>query len=466
MMGVSGEAMSKQEDEIYSTMFSSLKHPARRKILRMLEDRQMTFSEMLDTLQVTSSNLTYHLESLGELLIKMDNGKYKLSTFGEATVTTMKRVEEAPTKKSKGLSLLSIQWKSVFAVLSIIIILLASLSAIQYVSYGKLMQDQADIQNSINEMQTSLNQSAIQNQQLQSNISQLAAANQQLLSWGTGTDKAIGFIRNVLRINITAYTASLLSDTVAYRSDLGDVLEEKLKYSLTSQSGNDSEIDITLRFRNNHFSQYQLFVDVGSPIYLDPPPIDSLAYVRDFLARYQAYTGEPYLGDMRTLMGLVNETNANSTTLNHTKLAKYGTIASGYDILMYTEKGVDFTAKSLWFEFQDHLLSEFTDGWFLFTIGSTQVSISKPQAILIAEDAASSFSWNSEGTLVNNFTLVLSGVSVTSSPHPREPSSTALIPLYFIVFPLDKTYPGQINSISVEVWGDNGQVGTIKPLTG
>jgi hypothetical protein len=465
-MGVSGEAMSNPEDEIYSTMFSSLKHPARRKILRMLEDRQMSFSEMLDTLQVTSSNLTYHLESLGELLVKMDDGKYKLSTFGEATVNTMKRVEEAPNHKSRGLSLLSIQWKSVFAVLAVAIILLGSLSAIQYASFGKLAQDQNDLQNGLNAMQTSLNQSAAQNQQLQSNISQLAAANQQLLSWGTGTDKAIGFIRNVLRINITAYTASLLSHTAAYRSDLGDVLEEKMKYSLVPQSSNDSEIDITLRFRNNHFSAYQLFIDVGSPIYLDPPATDSLTYVRDFLARYQAYSGEAYLSDMRTLMGLVNETNANATMLNHTKLGTSGTIADGYDILMYNENGVDFTAKSLWFKFESHCLTGFTDGWFLFTIGSTEVAISQQQAILIAEDAATGFSWSTDGMLVNNFTLLLNRVTVSSNPEARGPSSTALIPLYFIIFPLDKTYPGQINRLSVEVWGDNGQVGTIKPLTG
>ena len=31
------------EDEIYSTMFSSLKHPVRRKILRMLGNKPMTF---------------------------------------------------------------------------------------------------------------------------------------------------------------------------------------------------------------------------------------------------------------------------------------------------------------------------------------------------------------------------------------------------------------------------------------
>jgi DNA-binding transcriptional ArsR family regulator len=457
---VSGVAMSNQEDEIYSTMFSSLKHPARRKILRMLENKQMTFSEMLDTLQVTSSNLTYHLESLGELLIKMEDGKYKLSSFGEATVNTMMRVEEAPAKNSRGLSMMGIRWKSVFAVLAIAIILLGGLASVQYLSLGQLTRDQDNLQNGLNTMQTNLNQSVTQNQQLQSNLDQLSAQTQQLMSWGTGTDKAISFIRNVLRINITAYSASLLSDTVNFRPDLGSVLEEKLKYSLTC---NTSEVDITLRFRNNHLSQYQLFVDVGSPIYLDPPSTDSLTYVRNFLTRYQTYSGEAYLGDMITLMGVVNETNSNSTTLNHTKLSTSGTIANGYDILMYTENGLDFTAKSLWFQFQNRQLTQFTDGWFLFTIGSTQVDISQPQAVLIAENAAEHFTWASEGTVVNNFSLVPSGVSVSFSPHPRNESS-ALIPLYYIVFPLDKTYAGQIASIGVEVWADNGQVGTIYPL--
>jgi DNA-binding transcriptional ArsR family regulator len=61
--------MPDSEEEIYSIMFSSLKHPARRKILRMLADSSMSFSEMLEALGVSSSHLTYHLENLGGLLL-------------------------------------------------------------------------------------------------------------------------------------------------------------------------------------------------------------------------------------------------------------------------------------------------------------------------------------------------------------------------------------------------------------
>jgi DNA-binding transcriptional ArsR family regulator len=57
--------VSDGQEEIYSIMFSSLKHPARRKILRILADKPLTFSEMLEILGVSSSNLTYPPRQLG-----------------------------------------------------------------------------------------------------------------------------------------------------------------------------------------------------------------------------------------------------------------------------------------------------------------------------------------------------------------------------------------------------------------
>lgn len=89
--------MSVSEEEPYSTIFASLKHPIRRRILRMLSEKPMSFSEMLEVLGVSSSFLTYHLENLGELVGKIDDGKYRLSSFGEAAMATMTKVEDIPT---------------------------------------------------------------------------------------------------------------------------------------------------------------------------------------------------------------------------------------------------------------------------------------------------------------------------------------------------------------------------------
>ena len=41
----------RNEEEIYSIMFKSLKHPVRRQILRMLNDKPMPFMEMVELLR-------------------------------------------------------------------------------------------------------------------------------------------------------------------------------------------------------------------------------------------------------------------------------------------------------------------------------------------------------------------------------------------------------------------------------
>jgi hypothetical protein len=92
-----GKLVTVSDEEPYSTIFASLKHPIRRTILRMLSKKPMSFSEMLGVLGVSSSFLTYHLENLGELVGKIDDNKYRLSSFGEAAIATMTKVEDIPT---------------------------------------------------------------------------------------------------------------------------------------------------------------------------------------------------------------------------------------------------------------------------------------------------------------------------------------------------------------------------------
>jgi DNA-binding transcriptional ArsR family regulator len=134
--------MSNFEEETYSTIFTSLKHPVRRKILRMLSEKPRNFSKMLEDLEIPSSHLTYHLENLGELVSKTEDGKYKLSTFGEAAATTMSKVEEAPKVREPNRFLsMSIKWKSFFGMLMIGLIVLASVSYIQYQSLNKLSSE-------------------------------------------------------------------------------------------------------------------------------------------------------------------------------------------------------------------------------------------------------------------------------------------------------------------------------------
>jgi len=88
--------MSDFEEDTYSVIFSSLKHPIRRGILRMLAGGTRSFSELQEAFRIESGHLTYHLESLGHLVTKGEDGRYVLSSFGEAAVSMMHGVEEGP----------------------------------------------------------------------------------------------------------------------------------------------------------------------------------------------------------------------------------------------------------------------------------------------------------------------------------------------------------------------------------
>ncbi len=81
-------------DETYSVIYSALKHPVRRRILRMLKEEELTYTQILNKLGIDTGHLNYYLESLGELVAKTSEGKYRLSEFGKAAIKLMAGVEE------------------------------------------------------------------------------------------------------------------------------------------------------------------------------------------------------------------------------------------------------------------------------------------------------------------------------------------------------------------------------------
>jgi DNA-binding transcriptional ArsR family regulator len=117
----------KIEEETYSLLFRSLKHPIRRKILRILVDKELAFSEILNILSIDSGHLSYHIENLGDLVKRSDNGKYGLSSIGVAAVNLMSGVEEAPRLLAPTGKL---RWKNIRNILmgAVLVILVASVA--------------------------------------------------------------------------------------------------------------------------------------------------------------------------------------------------------------------------------------------------------------------------------------------------------------------------------------------------
>jgi hypothetical protein len=434
--------MSGSMEDKYSTMFSSLKHPARRKILKMLSEKSMTFSEMLEKLDIPGSHLTYHLETLDEFLVKMDDGKYKLSNFGEASVSMMKGAEEVPSKTKK-VSRLSLKRRTVFAVLLISLVLVASLSFVQYLSFSQLSKDY---------------------KLLQDDFEKIKSQNQQLSLLNSTTDKSLNFLRDVIQIDLSEYQVTLLSHTVEDNSDLGHTTEEIFKFSLAD---GDSQLDLVLRFRNNHFSLYQISILEGFPPYapgfVQSKVPDIVNATQGFIERYKSVANDSYLDEFGKLLSAATETNT-EVTMGNTKLRIALNGDNAKVTLLYTANGFDYPTKSLTLVFENHALQEIDDDWFLYKVGSTQVDISRNQAIDIARNAAANFEWNASGVQVSNFNVLNDPVSALFFPHPRTDPLT-LMPYWYITLYLDREYPGGVSSITVGVWADTGEVANIEALS-
>jgi len=109
------------EEETYSLILLALKHPLRRKILRMLYDKSLSFSEILESLSIDSGHLNYHIKSMGDIITHTKEGKYALSSVGKAAMELVGKVEEQDKstrtkKRTERISKLAIIFSAIFAI--------------------------------------------------------------------------------------------------------------------------------------------------------------------------------------------------------------------------------------------------------------------------------------------------------------------------------------------------------------
>jgi hypothetical protein len=153
--------MSTSDEDSYSMIFTSLKHPIRRRILRILSNEQQSFSDLQKQFKIESSHLTYHIDGLGSLLFKTDDGKYTLSSLGDAAVSMMKNVEE-PTAASMHTVSRPFGRMSGWKVLSLILVcgLVASLifNGIVLLRFNDLASSNSEVNKAYSDLANQFNQ--------------------------------------------------------------------------------------------------------------------------------------------------------------------------------------------------------------------------------------------------------------------------------------------------------------------
>lgn len=242
--------VSNNDEEPYSSIFASLKHPVRRKILRMLSKKPMSYSEMLEVLGVSNSFLTYHLENLGELVGKTDDGRYRLSSFGEDAMATMTRVEDIPAttpQQSPQTKPKKIMWKSVPIALGLICIVL-----IAFIAYFAVARISA--QNSYNSIQN-------QNKQLQTWLAGNETWLNQTETWLIGNETLLQQAQ-VNNTNLQKQVDYLNSEIASYQNQINNMLQtlitaqgfaDGLQLTMTLEKANYSlgePINLTLKITN------------------------------------------------------------------------------------------------------------------------------------------------------------------------------------------------------------------------
>ena len=109
--------MMSSEEDTYTSIFNALRHPIRRRILRMIEGRPSTYTEVLNGLGIDNGLLNYHLDSLRELVTKGGDERYTLSDYGRAALSLNRRIEDPPETNRKNSRAASSTVKALLVVL-------------------------------------------------------------------------------------------------------------------------------------------------------------------------------------------------------------------------------------------------------------------------------------------------------------------------------------------------------------
>jgi hypothetical protein len=400
----------------------------------MLDSKPMTFMELVEALGISSPNLTYHLESLGDLISKSDSGHYRLSSFGQTSVSTLKGVEDVHNVAESKNRLLSQRRRLIFGIMLIVIVFLSCFSGLQ----------------------------VYQNSQLSKSNQALYAENQQLMSWGMGTSRVASFLRDVAYIDTNSYAITLLSNTLQWRTDFGGVTEEEVSYSLKSRTSN---LNTLFRFRNGHFSRYELVMIESYPISTRHEANNLIVAAYAALSGYQEYSGDDYLTDMINLLSKVTSTQSTTIVEGNMKL-RISTSGSSAELLwMFTENGIDYQSKGLQMTFQNNILVTMTDSYFLFEVGSSDISVTKEEAVSLAENYVTTLTATIEGEQVSGFKTLSPPLVVELVPHIRD-NSVKLYPYWYVELRLDTIYSGGINIVAIGIYADTGQIVDVRLLRG
>jgi len=284
----------------------------------------------------------------------------------------------------------------------------------------------------------------------------------------TTQEKGLTVVNNVIGIDLTEYSTT--PEDFAQDSYLGVLPQEKVGYTLESA---ESKLKVLCTFTNENLHIIQIRENEGTP-HLAKSTVNTLEAARDFLRNYQIYSGNPFYGELKSMLNNV-ATDKNSTAISgNTKLEV--TFSGNQENFRWTyyHNGVGCAEKCVALSYKNGFLKYFVDTWNFYEVGSIDVNLSEAEAVAIAIDKAKTFSWK---VVSDNDTFEVKDFNVTrpmvtqlvfsSSRHadnPRSDNLLKLYPMWRIGVGLDKFYPGNVYGIYVDIWADTKEVRNVQEV--
>jgi len=290
----------------------------------------------------------------------------------------------------------------------------------------------------------------------------------------TVPEKTLAFLEDVVMLDMTKYNATLASNRVDYPPHWGGLTQEVVRYNL--EVVNESRLYVTCRLRETTLYSCNLQVLKGSPLFAESQPNNLLDSTKGFLERYQAYSGASYIQEMRNMLDTVDETKEMTVTLGNIKLT-----TSNQEIQndpnveaiertsfewTYTVNGVDAPQNVVRVTFEGAVFKSFRDDWNLYKIGSSNVNISKEEAINLARNATEDYTlqiYLDDGLTDVEFNLVDEPVTAELFMYPKE--TLTVYPFWRVELYFDKYYYSAYG-IQVGIWADTGEIVSCESLSG
>jgi hypothetical protein len=281
----------------------------------------------------------------------------------------------------------------------------------------------------------------------------------------TTEEKALAFLEDVVMLDMKKYNVTVRTGFENYSTSWGVLPLGGARCNLESD---DSKLRASFRFENYTLTYFHLYVYDGSPLFTQLPSANFLERADAFLGRYQDYLGTSECQELRNMLSTVTEEKNLTTTVNNVRfeLTKYSSSAElRWDI---TFDGADYTRLSFYFMSSGEF--GFSDTRNLYEIGSTDLNVSREEAISIARERAAYLPWKAgmgnETVEVTAYTIVDEPVGAALYTRCREP--LVLYPYWSVTLYLDKVYPGNVIGFTFEIWADTGEIinGRLNTLMG